>query len=620
MMETIRTAANNIFVKIIFAIIILCFIFTGVGFLGFSGGNSPRDQQLYIAKVDGEGISRAEFEAQARAVTAKAGGDSSFIKQIRRNVLSHQIDNYLAYKFSQSIGVAISNDQIKKFIKKQRDFFKNGKFDNQTYLNLLAENHFTPDSYAEIIRTVLQQQQTVNAIVNSGFVLPNDSEIGSLKNQTRNVYATLVDTSIGGIDELNVTLDDEQKYYDEYPKEFFKSERVKVKYIVASEDLIRKTIVVTESDLRNEYDKNIKNYSYPAKKAYSIIFVTDKEQANKIAKELSSGADFEKMVKKTNQQDNHTSPYGENSFLGWFADDDSLPKFLKDAKLNKVGKTSLPIAVDDGYVIVKLDGMQPKKFMDYDYAKYQIDSKLTKQKIQQALEKQEKMINAALKKSPKNIEELAEKVGLEVRTSDWITFNDKFSIASHPEVRDVIFSDEMIVDEKATNKISDLITADRNYGKYDFVVQTVDYRPEGIAPFDEVKDEIHKKLFAEMAKKQFKSNIDNALVQLNEKGSAKNVQFAKKYTLNRNSTEIDQNVVNMVFNLHPLASGKPVYGAELLDDKTAYIVALTKVDTPKEYKDISSELLPILLNDMHYYLATDIRSKAKIEIMPDANL
>ncbi|OCG67692.1 SurA N-terminal domain-containing protein [Gilliamella sp. Fer4-1] len=619
MMETIRTAANNIFVKIIFAIIIVCFIFTGVGFLGFGGGNSPRDQQLYIAKVDGEGISRAEFEAQARAVTANAGGDSSFIKQLRRNVLSHQIDNYLAYKFSQSIGVAISNDQIKKFIKKQRDFFKNGKFDNQTYLNLLAENHFTPDSYAEIIRTVLQQQQTVDAIVNSGFVLPNDSEIDSLKNQTRSVYATLVDTSIGGIDELNVTLDDEQKYYDEHPKEFFKSERVKVKYIVASEDLIRKTIVVTESDLRNEYDKNIKNYSYPAKKAYSIIFVTDKEQANKIAKELSSGADFEKMV-KTNQQYNHTSPYGEKSFLGWFADDDSLPKFLKDAKLNKVGKTSLPIAVDDGYVIVKLDGMQPKKFMDYDYAKYQIDSKLTKQKIQQALEKQEKMINAALKKSPKNIEELAEKVGLEVRTSDWITFNDKFSIASHPEVRDVIFSDEMIVDEKATNKISDLITADRNYGKYDFVVQTVDYRPEGIAPFDEVKDEIHKKLFAEMAKKQFKSNIDNALVQLNEKGSAKNIQFAKKYTLNRNSTEIDQNVVNMVFNLHPLASGKPVYGAELLDDKTAYIVALTKVDTPKEYKDISSELLPILLNDMHYYLATDIRSKAKIEIMPDANL
>ncbi|WP_176700449.1 SurA N-terminal domain-containing protein [Gilliamella sp. Nev3-1] len=618
-METIRTAANNIFVKIIFAIIILCFIFTGVGFLGFGGGNSPRDQQLYIAKVDGEGISRAEFEAQARAVTANAGGDSSFIKQLRRNVLSHQIDNYLAYKFSQSIGVAISNDQIKKFIKKQRDFFKNGKFDNQTYLNLLAENHFTPDSYAEIIRTVLQQQQTVDAIVNSGFVLPNDSEIDSLKNQTRSVYATLVDTSIGGIDELNVTLDDEQKYYDEHPKEFFKSERVKVKYIVASEDLIRKTIVVTESDLRNEYDKNIKNYSYPAKKAYSIIFVTDKEQANKIAKELSSGADFEKMV-KTNQQDNHISPYGEKSFLGWFADDDSLPKFLKDAKLNKVGKTSLPIAVDDGYVIVKLDGMQPKKFMDYDYAKYQIDSKLTKQKIQQALEKQEKMINAALKKSPKSIEELAEKVGLEVRTSDWITFNDKFSIASHPEVRDVIFSDEMIVDEKATNKISDLITADRNYGKYDFVVQTVDYRPEGIASFDEVKDEIHKKLFAEMAKKQFKSNIDNALVQLNEKGSAKNVQFAKKYTLNRNSTEIDQNVVNMVFNLHPLASGKPVYGAELLDDKTAYIVALTKVDTPKEYKDLSSELLPILLNDMRYYLAADIRSKAKIEIMPDANL
>ena len=67
MMETIRTAANSVVVKIIFAIIILCFIFTGVGFFGFGGSsNSANDEQLYIAKVDGEGISRAGFEEQAK--------------------------------------------------------------------------------------------------------------------------------------------------------------------------------------------------------------------------------------------------------------------------------------------------------------------------------------------------------------------------------------------------------------------------------------------------------------------------------------------------------------------------------------------------------------------------
>ncbi|NUF49262.1 SurA N-terminal domain-containing protein [Gilliamella sp. ESL0250] len=619
MMETIRTAANNIVVKIIFAIIILCFIFTGVGFLGFGGGNSARDQQQYIAKVDGDGISRAEFEAQARAVTANAGGDSSFIKQLRRNVLSYQIDNYLAYKFSQNINLAISNDQIKKFIVKQKDFFKNGKFDNQTYLNLLAENNFTPNSYAEIIRTVLQQQQAINALTSSSFVLPIDSEISSLKNQIRSVYATSVDTSVSDIDEANITLEDEQKYYNEHLKEFFKNERVKVKYIVISEDIVRKTIGVTEDELKNEYNKNIKIYSYPAKKAYSIIFTTDKEQARNIAKNLSSGANFERIAKTINQNSD-LSPYGKNGSLGWFADDDSLPQVFKDAQLKKIGKVSTPIPVDGGYAIVKLDGVQPAKSMDFDFVKYQIDSKLTKQKIQQALESEENKIKNALKDSPKTIEELANKVGLEVRSTDWMSFNDKLSITTHPEVSDVVFSEEMIVDGKATEKISDLITANRNYGQYDFVVQTMDYRPEGIAPFDEVKDKIHKKLFNEMAQNQFKSSVNNILTQLNETGSAKNVKFAKKYTLSRNSTELDQKVVNMVFNLNLSASGKPVYGAEVLDDKNAYIVALTKVDTPNEYKDISSELLPLFINNTHSYLAADIRSKAKIEIMPDSNL
>ncbi|MWP61489.1 SurA N-terminal domain-containing protein [Gilliamella sp. Pas-s25] len=619
MMETIRTAANNIVVKIIFAIIILCFIFTGVGFLGFGGGNSARNQQQYIAKVDGDGISRAEFEAQARAVTANAGGDSSFIKQLRRNVLSYQIDNYLAYKFSRNINLAISNDQIKKFIVKQNDFFKNGKFDNQTYLDLLAKNNFTPNSYAEIIRTVLQQQQAVNALTNSSFVLPIDSEISSLKNQTRSVYATSVDTSVSDIDEANITLEDEQKYYNEHLKEFFKNERVKVKYIVTSQEIAAKTVHVTEDEVRNEYNKNIKAYSYPAKKAYSVIFTTDKEQAKNIAKNLSSGADFENIAKTINQNGD-ISPYGKNGSLGWFADDDSLPQVFKDAKLKKAGHVSTPIAVDGGYAIVKLDGVQPAKVMDFDYAKYQIDSKLTKQKIQQFLESEENKIKAALKDSPKTIEELADKVGLEVKNSDWVTFNDKFSIAVHPEIRDVIFSEEMIVDGKATDKISDLIPVDRNYGRFDFVVQTVDYRPEGIAPFDEVKDEIHKKLFTEMAQNQFKASVDNILTQLNETGNAKNVKFAKKYMLNRNSTELDQKVVNLVFNLNPSVSGKTVYGAELLNDKNAYIVALTKVDTPKEYEDISSELLPLFINNTHYYLAADIRSKAKIEIMPDSNL
>ena len=310
MMETIRTAANSLVVKIIFAIIILCFIFTGVGFLGFGGkSNSANDEHLYVAKVDGEGISRTEFEKQVKQQLRNVnGGDASFINMMRQNVLAQQIDNYLAYQFSQKIHAAISNEHVKNFIKQQKVFFVNGKFDNQNYLNLLAENNFTPDNYAKIIKTSLQQEQVIDALVNTSFVLPSDSEIMPLKNQTRTIYATKVDSSIDDMKDINITEDDEKKYYNEHLKEFFRKERVKLKFIYNSKDNIAKTIKVTDDEIKKEYEKNIKQYSYPAKKAFSAIFLKDKGQANNIIKELASGGNFEKIAENLNQ--NIISAYG----------------------------------------------------------------------------------------------------------------------------------------------------------------------------------------------------------------------------------------------------------------------------------------------------------------------
>ena len=622
MMETIRTAANSVVVKIIFAIIILCFIFTGVGFLGFGGsGNSANDEQLYIAKVDGEGISRAGFEDQVKQSLAKTTGDASFIKILRRNILAQQIDNYLAYQFADKINTAISNENIKNYIKQQKVFFIDGKFDNQNYLDLLAENGFTPDSYAEILKTSLQQQQVMDALVKSSFVLPSDSEIGLLKNQTRNIYATVIDSSIDDNKDINISEADEQKYYDEHKNNFHKKERVKIKYIYNSKDLIAQSVKISDDEVKAEYNKNIHEYSYPAQKAFSVIFVTDKAQAYKITKELATGANFEQIAQTLNTN-NDMSAYGKNGSLGWFAEDNSLPEVFKKANLKKINQISTPIPTDEGFAIIKLDGIQPSKSMDLDLVRARIGASIANQKIQKEFNAIEDKIKVALSESPKSIEELAEKTGLVMNTTDWTTYQDPFSIMIHPEISDLVFSEEMIVDGQLTHKISDLIPIERRQGSYDFVIQVTDNRPEGIAPFDEVKDAIKKQLTKDISDNRFKSNVENLLTELNTTGKSDKIRLSQRYELHRDSTNLDKQVVDMVFNLkQPIKGVKPVtYGAEFLKNNTAYIVALTKVNTPTEYKDISSELLPLFAADTYYYLHDDIRSKSKIEIMPDANM
>ena len=619
MMDTIRTAANHIVVKIIFAIIILSFIFTGIGFFGFGGGNNARDAQQYIAKVNGEGISRAQFEAQAREITSSSAGDPAFIKQLRRNVLYSQITNFLSYKFAEQLNANISNESVKEFIKKQQVFFENGKFSNKKYLQLISENGYTPDSYGETLKTYLQQQQVINALVNSSFVLPIDSELANLKDQTRTVYTSTLSPKVVNMDDVKITIEDEKKYYEEHKSEFYRKERVKFNYILNEKYNYIDKIRVTDEEVQKQFQKNKKDYSFPERQAYSVIYVTDKEQADDIMKDLSSGGNFDTIVKTVNQASS-TSPYGKNGSLGWFTMDDSLPQAFKDANLKKVGQISKPIKVDDGYVIVKLDNVQKSRVMDFDYAKHMITSKLQEEKLNAIFYSVENKIQAAVNKNPNSLEAIAKDSDLHIVNSDWSYYNDITTILRYPEVRDVAFGDQMIVDGQATGNVSEMITVGQGIDMIDFVIQIVDYRKEGIAPFEEVQDEINKKLYQNIANERFTSTVDNILAQLNETGSSSNINFAQSYKLTRDSKVLDKKIVDMVFDLVPSVTSKRVFGVQYLDDKSAAIVVLTGVKTPNEQKDISSELLPLYINNIYSSLTEDIRSKAKIEIMPDANL
>ena len=64
MMDSLRTAANSLVLKIIFGIIIVSFILTGVSGYLIGGGNN------YAAKVNDQKISRGQFENAFNSVIA----------------------------------------------------------------------------------------------------------------------------------------------------------------------------------------------------------------------------------------------------------------------------------------------------------------------------------------------------------------------------------------------------------------------------------------------------------------------------------------------------------------------------------------------------------------------
>src|SRR5699024_3742035 len=127
MMDSLRKVANSTAFKIIFALIILSFIFAGIG--GIFSPDFGRSGS-YVAKVNGEKISKADFEAlfntSGRGVGYNNLKNEEDKRQWRKSFLDRVINDTLGYTYAQKLGFRITDDEIKDYIRQQSQFKENG--------------------------------------------------------------------------------------------------------------------------------------------------------------------------------------------------------------------------------------------------------------------------------------------------------------------------------------------------------------------------------------------------------------------------------------------------------------------------------------------------------------
>lgn len=607
MMEKIRTAANSLIVKIIFGIIILAFIFTGVG--GFLGLNSTSadDERLYIAKVDGEGISRAGFEEQVNQALQQSfslGADDSIKPIIRQRVFLSNVGNHLSYKLSEDLGVKVSDQQVKDAIRQQDIFFVNNTFNNERFLTLLRQNGYTPDMYAELIRADKQKEQLLVGLLLTDFTLPVESELSELMGQQRKgYYATISINDVVDKDEIAVTPDELQQYYQTNITKFNRSDRVKVKYLVNSySDAMQKVKVPTEQDIKDYYQANISQFMEPAKYEYSLIQAKDESDAKQI----------EQTIKK--QKSDATSPYNLIN-LGWFTQA-TAPDYLSHLNLTKKGDSS-SINIDGEYYVVVLSNFSPTQKMPFEFVATKIKNELYDNQVQKLYnEVNDKLIAARGKYQ--TLEEIADETGLALSIpEDWQTRNEYMSIAANTELQNVLFSEPMISNGYATNNVSDIVEISNPKATY--IVQVLDYRPEGIAPYEEVASLVSESLTTEKSKSVFEAELKKIAQKLNSGESDNRINFAKQYDVTRTSSDLEQSTIDMIFGLMPPSQGKEVYGFDMNKYNSAVIAVLTDVKNSDD-EDLSQQISEVNKNQIFMSLNADLRSKAKIEIMPNADL
>ncbi|MGP1958924.1 MAG: peptidylprolyl isomerase [Arsenophonus sp. NC-CH8-MAG3] len=618
-MDTLRTVAYSPALKMVFVIIILSFLFTGVGSYLIS------DSSNHAAKVNGTEISQFQlhkaFQQEKQALQERLGDQFSKIASnekgiqiLRHQALERLISVTLLNQYSYQLGLTASDNQIKQDIYNMPVFQIDGHFDSKKYRTILSKNNINADDLAKEIRYNLINRQLSKVYVTNEFALPEEiKSYAELLLQQREVKIATI--PIADYQSKQIVTDKElQDYYDTHQNSFISPEQVKVSYIKLDAASQHEKLSLKDEELKSYYEKNIINFTQPAQKHYSMIQLATKKEADSVIKALASGADFKQLVA---EKSTDKFSAANNGALGWM-EATSTPSEIIAANLIKKEQVSGIIKSTNNYIIFRLDDIKPEFIKPFQSVKTEITNTIKSEKAINAFYLLQQTASRAAKDDNESLITTEKVTGIKAVTTDWFSRNNLPEEIRFDKVAEAIFSSNLVDKNKLTNINSDVINVD---GERAFIIRVEKYKPEVIQLFDEVKKTVAELVKLNKATKEMEVEGNKLLIALKQgEGDAallkKSTAFGKTKIIER----FDQNssLAEHIFQMPIPKRDTPTYLCTKDTKDNLIIIKLLKVTqgqpTEAELKIFSQHYKMILGNVMIELLMLNLRDKAKINL------
>jgi peptidyl-prolyl cis-trans isomerase D len=183
MATSIGKLSKSFFIKLLVGIIILPFVFWGMGDV-FRGGN-----QNVVATVKSEKISTQEFMRYLRQINLNEDQIKSLPKtDLVEQILSQYIGRKVMALEIEKTGVVISDAALRNIIKNDKLFFKDNKFSRTEYEKFLIKSGITAPQFEANIIEQEKRRQFLSSLA-GGIVIPETLIIQEFKkeNQTKTI-------------------------------------------------------------------------------------------------------------------------------------------------------------------------------------------------------------------------------------------------------------------------------------------------------------------------------------------------------------------------------------------------------------------------------------------------
>ena len=565
MLERIREGSQGPWAMAIIALIVLSFVFAGVGSYLTSSGTTA------VATVNGEEISaqelerayqnqRAQMESQYGESIAQLFSSEQYLADFRKNVLDRLIAEKLIQQQAAEMGLRVSDEQIRETIVQMPEFQFGGQFDNERFQAILRQNGFQVADFRDYLRIQMTQNQLTAALTNSSFALDGEVEqANALQRQTRNAKYAMINADAFA-DTVEVTEADVEAFYNNNIASFDTEEQVKLAYVKLSVEDLKSRVSVDEDAVRTYYDNNINSYGKEEERRVSHILIeagddadAARQKAQSLKAELDNGAGFAALA-EANSDDTFSAENGGD--LDFITPEMMDPAFDEAAfALESVGDISDVVETDFGFHIVKLTDLREAQVKAFDEVASEIrDTLLYDAAMEKYFELQNTMAEIAFE-VPDTLEDVASAVDLPVQESILFSRNTAPVDLSAPALLDAAFSAELV--EEGLN--SDIIELDE---ENIVVVRVVEHLPQRTQSLDEVREGIEASVKAEKAREAAEAwafdiaqkvrageSVDEAL-------TAKSVSWETAEDVPRAGGTLARAIVDTLFSLAPEGDNK----------------------------------------------------------------
>ncbi len=637
MLGFMRKHARSSFIKIVFWMIIVVFVFWGVGVMvaGSSG-----ERMNVAAMVDGEPISAQQYarahERMERVYRElyRENLSPQLLAQLNlgQRALDDLVTDVLLRREAGRLGLQVTDDEVRDSILEIPTFQDGARFDRARYLNALRASRITPAEFEESQRESLLVSK-LEGIITDGMTA-SDREVRDLYAlESEKANLTFVKVPFSQFKDT-VTVSDAEvaDYYEKNKERFRKPATVTIAYVPYTTEHFGEKVPVEEQAIQDYYEAHQSDYEQPDKlHLQHILFAFPagaddakkaeiKAKAEALLPEARKGgtAEFAELAKKNSDDQLSVENGGDLGTVGPGALE--APLDAAASALN-AGDVSEPVESSRGIHLIRLvekvpGGVKPLAEV-HDEIKKALQSRGADEAARDALAADLDKARAGT-----SLEDLAAARGLTVTTTQPVAHGQPI-----PGVKGFSLANSALVAEK--DAVDQVMDPEPPY----YLFKVVDKAESTVPPLDDVKAAIAETLKTQKTKEAARTAADEVLASAKTAGTVDALVAAAKakgYTVDETGPFIRSNAVPKLApapiqdEVFALTSAAPLGTKAFLATDGAVVVAL-KERTPADEAGLTDEKKQQLRDqavarkrqDVLEAYRNTLRERADITVNPD---